>query len=141
MAQLAAAAVMGGAKLYQAKKAKELKDREALAYLEAADRTRAAAHQEAREEQRNADYAYSRALAVAAASGGGVDNPGVTKLLSDLAAEGQYRVMSRLYAGDTEAKGLEFRAGTAKKEGRNIKRTGYLQAATTAFSTYQGFGS
>jgi len=99
-----------------------------------ADARRAAGHREAAEEQRNAELAYSRALAVAAASGGGVSDPTVVKILADLQAEGDYRVLSRLYTAEDEAQGIQYRSKVALREGRARKKLSRYGMASTVLS-------
>ncbi len=99
-----------------------------------ADARRAAGTREAAEEQRNAELAYSRALLVAAASGAGVDDPTVVKLFADLQAEGDYRVLSRLYTAEDEAQGDEFASEVANREGRASKKLSRYGMASTALS-------
>lgn len=139
MAQIAVVAVMAVAALYKGQEAKKLKEEEAKGYQEAAARRLAAASREVSEEERNKDFMYSKALASAAASGGGTQH-GVTKLLGDLNAEGMYRMMSRLWVGQDEADGLRFRAEQAKREGDAAVKASYVNAVTSAVSTASGFG-
>ena len=139
MAQLAIATVMGAAQLYQGKKAQSLKEREAEGYRDAANRRMAAATREIAEEERNKEFMYSRALAVAAAQGGGTGSAGVVKLLADIIAEGEYRILSRLWAGQDEAEGLRFRAEAAIHEGKSARDASYVNAVTSAVSSYTAF--
>lgn len=117
-------------------KAKKAGDIEARELRKRAGVRRAVGHREAAEEQRNAELAYSRALAVAAASGGGVSDPGVVKLFADLQAEGDFRVLSRLFVAEDEAQGIEYRSEVAKREGRARRRAGQYAAAATFAETF-----
>ena len=108
-----------------ARRAAELKQRAGV--------RRAVGHREAAEEERNAELAYSRALAVAASSGAGVDDPTVVKLFADLQAEGDYRVLSRLWVAEDEARGIEFRSEVARREGKAKKRA-YRAGAFSSFA-------
>lgn len=139
MAEIAVVAVMAVGALYKGQQEKKLKEQEAKGYQEAATRRLAAASREVSEEERNKEFMYSRALAVSAASGGGTGN-GVTKLLSDLNAEGMYRMMSRLWVGQDEAEGLRFRAEQAEREGDAAVKASYINAVTSVVSTGSGFG-
>ncbi|KKK90041.1 hypothetical protein LCGC14_2727060 [marine sediment metagenome] len=138
MAELALAAkvysgIRGG------NEAKKRGDIDARELRKRASARRAAGHREAEEEQRNAELAYSRALAIAAASGGGVSDPGVVKIFADLQAEGDFRVLSRLYAGEDEAQGIEYRADVAQREGRarrKLSRYGALSEAVSFADRY-----
>ncbi len=139
MAQLAIAAVMGAAELWKGKKEERLKELEAEGYRDAAKRRMAAATREVAEEERNRDFMYSRALAVAATQGGSTGSAGVVKLLADLNAEGEYRILSRLYTGQDEAEGLRFRAEAAIREGKSARSASYVNAVTSAVSSYAAF--
>lgn len=137
MAQLAA--VAGGVgQAIKAWQIQKLKIEEAKAFREAKNRSMAATTREMAEEERNKEYMHSRALALAAASGGGVDDPGVVKVLADLNAEGEYRIMSRLWSGQNEAEGLIFRAEAAKREGDAAILAGMVNVVTSAMSAHAG---
>ncbi len=114
-------------------KAAELKRR--------ADARRAVGTREAAEEERNAKLAYSRALAVAAASGAGVDDPTVVKLFADLQAEGDYRVLARLYTAEDEAQGEDFASEVALREGRASKKLSRYAMAGTAATFFDRFNT
>ena len=101
---------------------------------------RAVSHREAAEERRDAEFAYSRALAVAAASGAGVSDPTVVKIFADLQAEGDYRVLSRLFVGEDEAQGIEYSAEAARREGKARKRAHRLTALSTAIDFASAYG-
>ncbi|KPL29028.1 MAG: hypothetical protein AMJ72_00275 [Acidithiobacillales bacterium SM1_46] len=135
-----AAVVAGAGQAYKAYQTKKLKDQEAKGYREAATRRMAAATREAGEEERNRKRIHSRAIAVSAASGAGVDDPSIVALLGDLNAEGEYRVMSRLWAGQNDAEGLQFRAEAAEREGKTAIKIGVVNTITAAMSTYSAFG-
>lgn len=140
MAQLAVMAVMAGAEIYKGKQKKKLKEQEAVGYREAAKRRLGVAHREMADERRTKEFMYSRALAVMGAQGATQADPGINALLADLNAEGEYRVLSRLWAGQNEAEGLQFRAEAAIREGRAAEKASYASAVTTAVSSYYGMG-
>jgi len=140
MAQLALAVVAGGGKAIEAFNIRKQKIAESLAYREAKNRSMATTTREMAEEQRNKEFMYSRALAVAAASGGGTGDPGVVKLLGDLNAEGEYRIFSRLWAGQNEAEGLIHRAEEAKKEGDAAFTAGIFNALSAGAGAYASGG-
>ncbi len=140
MAQLAVAAALGIGQLYQGRQIKKLKDKEAEGYMDAAGRRRAAAHREMSEEQRKKEFMHSRAIAVAAAQSGNTSDPGIVRLLGDLNAEGEYRILARLWAGENEAEGLEFCAEAARREGDAAVGASYINAVTSALSGYAGMG-
>ena len=141
MAQLGflAAGVGQAIKAFQQQK---LKIEEAKGFREAKNRSMAATTREMAEEQRNKEYMHSRALAVAAFSGAGVDDPGMVKVLADLNAEGEYRIMSKLWRGQDEAEGLIYRAEVAKREGDAALVAGAVNTVSSAMSAYSagGFG-
>jgi hypothetical protein len=140
MAQLAVAVVMGAAQIYKGAQQKKLKEQEAVGYRDAARRRLGVAHREMAEERRNKEFMYSRALAVMGAQGATQADPGINALLADLNAEGEYRVLSRLWAGQNEAEGLQFRADAAIREGRAAVKASYVNAVTSAVSAYYGMG-
>ena len=136
---IVAVAIAAGGALYKGAETKKLKELEAKGLHEAANRRLGAAHREAAEEERNKDFVYSRALAVSAFSGGGTSDPGMVALFGDLNAEGEYRILSRLYAGEDEAEGLKFRAEIAKREGEAAETASYFDAVSSGISAYSGF--
>ncbi len=130
----------GGAQLIKAFNIQKRKIAETLALREAKNRSMAATTREMAEEQRNKEFMHSRALALAAASGGGTGDPGMVKVLSDLNAEGEYRIMSRLWSGQDRAEGLIHEAEEAKKEGDSAITAGIVNAVSSAASAYAGGG-
>lgn len=140
MAQLAVAAVMFLGSAYKGAQAKKLKDQEALAYEAARDRRMAAATREVAEERRKKEFMYSRALAVAGSQGASQADPGIHALLSDLNAEGEYRMLSVMWAGTNEAEGLRYRAEAARREGEAAYDAGIVTGITSAVSSYYGMG-
>ena len=139
MAQLAFPIIMGAAQIYKGRQVEKLKEREAQGFQEAAKRRLAVAHREAAEERRKKEFIYSRALVVAAASGGGTADQGMVALFGDLNAEGEYRILSALYAGQNEAEGLLFRAESARREGKAAIEASRVSAVTSGISTYAAF--
>jgi len=93
------------------------------AYFEAAQMETAAGQQQAvaqrnaQEELRKSEVLQSRALAVAGASGAGVNDPTVLKILSDFAAEGQLAADTQLYSGDEAARNLKLQAKVTRWQG------------------------
>lgn len=92
---------------------------------------RAMSQREAMEERRQARLLNSRALAVAAASGGGTDDPTVVNLMADIEGEGEYRALSSLYSGETSARGMEAEAKARRKEAKNAKIAGFIDGASS----------
>lgn len=105
---------------------------------------RASSQRTAAEQKRQARIIQSRALAVAAASGGGASDPTVINILSRLEGEGEYRSLVALYEGEESARSKEAQAIARRKEAKNVKRAGYISAASTVLSgastMYSRFG-
>lgn len=91
----------------------------------------AAAQRMAMEKRRQARYAQSRALAVAAASGGGSD-PGVIDIISDLAQEGEYRALADIYQGEEAARQLRMGAAGERFKGQ-VSENYFKSAAAGSF--------
>lgn len=125
------AALKAGGTIFSSRsQAKSLKSEAAQLDVQAGQ-TQASSQRDAIEQRRQARLVQSRALAVAAASGGGADDPGVVNIISDIAGEGEYRAMTALYNGDTEAAGLRGQATARRKEAKNVKTAGLINAAST----------
>jgi hypothetical protein len=102
------------------------------AQLEAqAGQERAVGQRRAIEEKRQARLAQSRALAVAAASGGGASDPSVVNAIADLAGEGEYRALTSLYEGDTAGDDMLRQAAARKREAKNVKKAALFKAGST----------
>lgn len=69
----------------------------------------------------------SRAQAVGAASGGGVDE----NLLGEIAEEGEYGVLSALYRGEEARKGRVVQAAARRAEGKAAMQNATFKAAGT----------
>lgn len=145
---VAGAAVSAGGTILGAKsEAKELR-REA-AQLEAnAGQERAASQRTAIEERRQGRLAASRALAIAAASGGGADDPTVVNAIADLEGDGEYRALTALYEGNVAGDDLERQAQARRREAKGVKRAGLIKgigtilgAGATLYDRYGGGGS
>lgn len=102
----------------------------------------AASQRDALEEKRRADLAASRALALAAASGGGASDTTVVNLIAGLKGEGAYRSAVALYRGEDQARKLRTGAkakryeGLAAEEGASYEASGYeTMAAASLFDT------
>ncbi len=135
----AVAAVAGGGQAIAAYKKSKAHEAQAAEYREAKNRRMAAATREMAEERRKQEFIHSRAVAVAAASGAGT-GAGVVKILGDLAAEGEYRVLSRLWAGQNDAEGLLAQAKAEERAADDTLVVGAINAVTSAFSAYSGAG-
>ena len=80
-----------------------------------------------RETRRRGRIAASRARAVGAASGGGVD----WDLMEDLDEETEIRAMNAIWEGQSRYDDLQAQAGEARARGKAAKKAGYLKAAGT----------
>lgn len=140
MAQLAVAAVMFVGSVYKGRQQQKLKEREAIAYEDARDRRVAAMTREIAEERRRKEFMYSRGLAVAGAQGATQADPGIHALLSDLNAEGEYRMLSVMWTGLDEAQALRYRADAARREGQAAWEAGIVSGITSAVSSYVTMG-
>jgi hypothetical protein len=106
---------------------------------------RATAQRRSIEERRGARLAGSRALALAAASGAGADDPSVLNTITGLDGEGEYRALSTLYSGDQTARGLEADAAARRRGAKSARTTGLIRAGSTILaggsSLFQRFGA
>ncbi len=111
----------------------------------------AAAQRDALLERRRTALLVSRGLAVAAAGGGATTDPTVTRLLDDIAGEGEYRSSTALYQGEEKARVLNMQAQARRDEGAGAAEMGQSRAdayrmagigslATGAASLYTKYG-
>lgn len=101
----------------------------------------AASQRTALEERRRADLVASRALAVAAASGGGTTDPTIVRIISNVKGEGAYRASVALYEGEQQERDLKIAAAMSRlhgasglERGVNLANAYSIRAAGTAFS-------
>lgn len=99
-----------------------------------ANLVKASSQRGALEIERQGKLEQSRALAVAAASGGGASDPTVINHMAQLAGETNYRKMVSLYEGEEQAQQLMGEARAARRGGKSARRTSRLQAITTVLS-------
>lgn len=95
-----------------------------------AGQQQAAAQRAAMEQRRRGMLAQSRALAIAAASGGGHD-PTTVDIIGDLAQETTYRSMLDLYEGDDKARLLRQQAAGARYGGEVARQAGSMNATAS----------
>lgn len=105
----------------------------------------AISQRQAGEERRKAEYEASRALAVAAASGAGVSDPTIVRLIANVKGEGAYRANVALYEGEARARQLRLAGFTSNFNDSNIVEAGYKMAASaialrTGISLYAKYG-
>ena len=110
-----------------------------------ADEVLSVSQRQAIEQERQGRLAASRALAVAAASGGGATDPTVVDVMEDLAGEASYKKMSALYEGKQQASDLKLQAEATRETGEVAKESGKLSALGTALgggaSLYAKYGA
>lgn len=82
----------------------------------------------AQEERRQGELVQSRAIALMAASGGGVTDPGNVTLLARNAGETAYRSAVALYKGEDEARTLRAQADAAVYSGQSAKASANARA-------------
>ncbi|MBO9380022.1 hypothetical protein GG804_24960 [Sphingomonas histidinilytica] len=128
-----AALSAGGSIFGGIQKSKALKS-EARQLEENAGLERAMSQREAMEERRQARLLSSRALAVAAASGGGADDPSIVDAIADIEGEGAYRSAAALYSGESDAQALEAQARARRKGAKSAKIAGFIDGAGSILS-------
>jgi len=106
-----------------------------------AGQERAVSQRKADSARRTSRYAESRALALAAASGGGASDPTVVNIMAGIAGEGEMAAQSALYEGEERARGSEMAADASRYEGAQAKRAGNIKAGTTLMSSFSKFGN
>lgn len=96
------------------------------------------------EVQRLAKLTESRALALAAASGGGASAPTVVNLIGDIAKRGAYHGAVALYNGEEKARQLTLAAASKRYEGQIAEEAGQageLVAASESKAYGMGAGA
>lgn len=111
------AASEGARRKVEAQFAKQQADEDSIAVF-------ASAQRDAFEENRKAELVSSRALAVAAASGGGASDPSVVNMISQIKGEGVYRAGIALYDGEAKARKLRIQGQAYALEGDNAVVSG-----------------
>ena len=106
-----------------------------------AGQERAVSQRKAESVRRSAKYAESRALALAAASGGGASDPTVVNIMAGIVSEGEIAAQSALYEGEEQARGSEMSASASRYEGTQAKRASNIKAGTTLMSSFSKFGN
>ena len=128
--------------------AKESADFQAEQLRQNAGQAQASAQRTAYDASRQTDYANSRALAVAAASGGGASDPTVVNLIARNAGEGAYRQAVALYGGDEKARldnmqadAKEFEGANAEQNSNSVALGSIWKAGTTLLHSAAAEGS
>lgn len=134
---------------------KAAKEYEAKQLEQNAGQAIAASHRAALDQERQAQLVASRALAVAAAGGGGVSDPTIVRLLSKIQGEGAYRRGLAIYDGEDKARVMRMQAAARRFEGElgvqggDAMASAYLTKGATGmvsgigslFSKYAGGGA
>jgi hypothetical protein len=94
----------------------------------------ASSQRKAMEERRQARLAGSRALALAASSGAGVDDPSVVNAIAGIEGEGEYRALVALYEGETSAQSKKAQAEANRRGAKSAKLAGILGAGGSVLS-------
>lgn len=100
-----------------------------------AGQQQAAAQRAATEERRMANLAASRALAVAAASGGASD-PTVVNLMARIQGEGAYRSMMELYGGEDRARLMRAQAASTRRGGQMFNEDAQRASKAAKFGAF-----
>jgi hypothetical protein len=134
VAALAAGISAGGA-IGGGIQARRMADVEGQQYDVAAGQQIAASQRTAMEQQRQSRLAQSRALAVAAASGGGASDVTVEHVIANIAGEGAYRSAVALFDGEEKARSLRMKGWAARETGASKERAGYIQGVSSLLSS------
>ncbi len=86
------------------------------------------------EQERQGTIAASRALAVAAASGGGASDPTIVNLMARMAGESHYNAMAALYQGQEQARVMTNQAAVARYGGAVSEYASNQAASAAKFS-------
>lgn len=125
-AMIAMSATKALGTIAQGHNADEIAKFQAKQMRQIANREEALSQREAIEERRAARLLGSRAIAMAGASGAGVDDPTVSNILGEIDARGEYNALMALYNGTMKARDLRTDADAKREEGRAAKRNAYL---------------
>lgn len=89
----------------------------------------AASQRDSQDERRKTNLLASRALALAAASGGGASDPTIVRIISGLKGEGSLRSATALYRGEEQARRIRMGASAKSYEGLVAEEAGNNQGA------------
>jgi hypothetical protein len=117
--------------LIQGSSAKQQGEAAGLQMEHVAGQERAGSQRVSAERRKSARYLASRAKALAAASGATADDPTVTNILNDIDAEGEYGALAAMYEGEERARGLEYGAKIARKQGQAAMTSSTISAGST----------
>ncbi len=120
--------------LYSGLQARAGAQAEARQLKDKGDEEQAIGQRRAMQARRERDLARSRIQAVAAASGGGVDDASITNLMQGLEQQGNYNSMLELYQGNTARNKAHASAAARRVEGRSALTGSIIGAAGGAAS-------
>lgn len=130
---MAAGTILGSAGAIQQGNAASATANYTAAQLDASAKTeRATSQREAINQRMQKDVVMSRARAVGAASGGGLD----LDLMGDIEEEGEYRALTALWEGEERAKGRNAQAAGVRASGQFKKRAGGVRAFSTGLTGF-----
>lgn len=141
MGGLGGAAALGGTVLSAAGAISEGRSQQRAASFQAAqldqqaNMERASSAKAAQEDMRQSDIMLSRARAVGAASGGGIDVP----LMGQIEEDGELRAAMSMWQGEEAAKGRTMQAQAARYDGNQYARAGAMRAGATLLSGGSSF--
>jgi hypothetical protein len=139
MAQIALVA-KAGMELWKGREEKKLANEEAKELSKAGRREMAATTHDVAAAEKTKELMESRAMAVGAAQGAGLSDPTMVKLIGDLNAEGEYRMLQALYTGSDRAMGLYDASGKARRSGNSAMRRAQVNDAQGANAKLLGAG-
>ena len=88
----------------------------------------------AKGERKKAELLSSRAKALAAASGTGMDSPNTINTLADIDERGAYNALAALYTGKTSSRSKRIASAFKDVESSNIKLQSFMDAGSTVLS-------
>lgn len=86
------------------------------------------------EQRRQSELLQSRAQAVAGATGFGMVDPDVLKIIGGITEEGERAFQSELFNSRSQANQMKAQAGATRYEGAQVRRATRIGAAATALS-------
>jgi hypothetical protein len=93
----------------------------------------------------NTDYVVSRALALAAASGGGASDPTIVNNIAKIRGEGRYRADVARYEGESKSRQMRTQADAYDFQGQNTvddakaaKKSSYMSSFATTLAGVAG---
>lgn len=108
----------------------------------------AAGQAAAAEQNRRTDLIHSRAVALAGASGAGIDDPTAVDLMSTIDGTGSYKASVALYQGAERARQMrqgamteDYQGDVALEEGENKKNAYYVQGVSGALGALSSGGT